>query len=135
MTMEKQKDKTAAIDWVKTMFKSMGEGDFDEFCNGCSEDVRLFPPDLRPHIGIIALKKLIQPWFEALNMSHEISEITVKTDSNTAYAFAQYVDTIIPKIGGEKLVTPNKAIYVLRRESDGTWKATDIIWNRNPPIE
>ena len=63
------------------------------------------------------------------------SEITVKTDSHTAYAFAQHTDTIIPKKGGEKQVTPNKAIYVLRREPDGYWKATDIIWNRNPPIE
>ena len=135
MSLEKQKDETAAIHWVKNMFRSMGEGDFVEFCNGCTEDVRLYPPDLSPHIGIEALKRLIQPWFEAFDMSHEISEIMVNTDSNTAYAFVQYVDTIIPKKGGEKQVTPNKTIYILRREPDGIWKATDIIWNRNPSVE
>ena len=135
MKVETQKDETAVIDWVKTMFKSMGEGDFEAFCNGCTDDVRLYPPDLSPLIGIEALKKLIGPWFETLNMSHVISEISVNVDLSTAYAFSQYVDTISPKKGGEKQVTPNKAIYILRRESDDFWKATDIIWNRNPPIE
>ena len=130
-----QKDEAAVVKWVKTMFKSMGEGDFEKFCNSCSDTIRVYPPNMKPHIGMESMKKLIQPWFETFNMSHEIPEITVKTDSNTAYAFAQYIDTITPKKGGEKQVTPNKAIYILRRESDNSWKASDIIWNRNPPTE
>jgi len=52
-----------------------------------------------------------------------------------AYAFAEYVDTITPKEGGEDTVTPNKAIYILRRGEDDIWKATDIMWNRNPREE
>ena len=135
MVPDRENDKVAVVDWVKDMFRSMGEGDFEKFCNGCSETIRLYPPNTKPHIGMASMKKLTQPWFETFNMSHVISEITVQTDSNTAYAFAQYVDTIIPKKGGEKQVTPNKAIYILRRESDNSWKASDIIWNRNPPTE
>ncbi len=81
------------------------------------------------------MKKLTKPWFENYNMSHEITEITAHVDQNLAYAFAEYVDTITPKEGGEDTVTPNKAIYILRRGEDDIWKATYIMWNRNPREE
>lgn len=135
MALNKEKDVIAVKNWVKKMFKTMGEGDFEAFCNTCSDSVRLYPPNMRPLIGIEAMKKLTKPWFETYNMSHKITEITAKTDFDTAYAFAQYIDTIIPIKGGDPIVTPNKAIYILRREHDNSWKATDIIWNRNPPVE
>ena len=127
------KDESAVKNWVKTMFKSMGEGDFEKFCKACTDDVILYPPNLHPFYGIEAMKKLTKPWFETYVMTHEITEIQVKTDSYTAYAFSQYIDTITPKKGGDAQVTQNKAIYVLRREPDGSWKATDIMWNRNLP--
>ena len=135
MPPDKLKDEAAVKKWVKTMFKSMGEGDFDKFCSSCTEEVTLYPPNMHPLYGIEAMKKLTKPWFETFDMSHIITEIQVKTDSNTAYAFSQYIDTIIPKKGGNAKITPNKATYILKRELDNSWKATHLIWNRSPPTE
>jgi ketosteroid isomerase-like protein len=132
MALNIEKDRVAVTNWVKKMFRSMGDGDFEAFCYNYTDEVRLYPPDTSPLIGIEAMKKLTKPWFEAYKMSHKIIEITAKTDLNTAYAFAQYIDTITPKKGGDPIITPNKAVYVLRREPDNSWKATEVIWNRNP---
>lgn len=135
MSSDKEKDKEAIKKWVESMFSYMHSNDLDNFLSLVAEDVILLPPNMQSIHGIEAVKDLIQPWFESLVMTHEIGEIEVKVDSSLAYVRIEYKDRYWPKEGGESTIMDNKALWILRRESDGTWKMIRNMWNRNPPTQ
>ena len=90
-------------------------------------------PDKCIYCGKEAKKELIQPWFETLDMSHEILETEIVTDNNIAYARIEYRDSFSSKEGGETILMHNKALWIFRREAEDTWKIIRNMWNRNPP--
>jgi uncharacterized protein (TIGR02246 family) len=132
MGSEKEKDEEAIKKWVESMFSYMHSNDLDNFLSLVAEDVILLPPNMHSIHGIEAVKKLVQPWFESLVMTHEIGETEIMVDSDLAYVRIEFKDRYWPKEGGETTVMDNKGLYILRRERDGAWKMTRNIWNRNP---
>jgi ketosteroid isomerase-like protein len=135
MSPDKEKDEAAIKEWVESMFFYMGSNDLESFTSLMAEDIIFLPPNMNTIYGLEATKKLIQPWFETLNMTHEISETEIMIDSNLAYVRIEYKDRNWPKGGGETTLMDNKGLWILRREIDNTWKMTRCMWNRNPPAE
>lgn len=132
MPPDKLKDEAAVRKWVDSQFASMGAGDFDKFTSLMADDIILLPPNMNTIYGLDAMKELVQPWFETLNMTHEVSEPEIVTDQNIAYVRVEYRDSYSPKEGGETTVMDNKALWILRRQPDNSWKMTRCMWNRNP---
>ena len=132
MGSDKEKDEAAIRKLVESMFSYMHSNDLDNYLSLIAEDIISLPPNMHSLHGIEAVKELLQPWFETLVMTHEIGETEINVDSDLAYVRIEYKDTYWPKEGGETTKMDNKALYILRREKDGTWKMTRNIWNRNP---
>jgi len=135
MKNDKEKDEAAIRKWVQTFFDCMDRNDFEQFIKLMADDIVLLPPEATALYGLDSVKQLTKPWFDALNMSHNINEVEVMTDHNLAYARLEYEDNFKPIEGGEITHMDNKALWVFRREPDNTWKAIRCIWNRNPNTE
>ena len=133
MTPDKTKDEAAVKALVDSFFSYMGSNDFDNFISLVADDIILLPPNTHSLYGKEAMKELIQPWFETLDMSHEILETEIVTDNNIAYARIEYRDSFSSKEGGETILMHNKALWIFRREAEDTWKIIRNMWNRNPP--
>lgn len=132
MNSDNKKDEEAIKKWVDSMFSYMASNDLDNFLSLVAEDVILLPPNMHSIHGIEAVKELLQPWFDNLIMTHEIGETEINVDSDLAYVRIEYKDTYWPKEGGETTKMDNKALWILKREKDDTWKMTRNMWNRNP---
>ena len=135
MRPDNQADEEAVKKWVEAFFAYMGSNDLDKFTSLMADDIVLLPPNMHSLHGIEAMKELIQPWFETLEMSHDIFETEIVTDDNLAYVRIEYRDYVTPLEGGDTKLTDNKGLWILRRETDDKWKATRIMWNRNPSSE
>jgi uncharacterized protein (TIGR02246 family) len=135
MSPDKEKDEAVVRKWVDSQFASMGAGDLDKFTSLMADDIILLPPNMKTIYGKEAMKELVQPWFETLNMTHEVSEPEIMTDHNIAYVRVEYRDSYSLKEGGETTLMDNKALWILRRESDDTWKMIRCMWNHNPISE
>jgi len=135
MSSDKEKDEAAVNSLVESMFSYMGSNDLDNFTSLMADDIILLPPNMSTIYGKEAMKELVRPWFETLNMTHEVSEPEIVTDHNIAYVRVEYRDSYSPKEGGETTLMDNKALWILRRETDGTWKMIRNMWNRNPLFE
>ena len=135
MAIDKTKDEAAVRKWVDSQFASMDVGDLDKFTSLMADDIVLLPPNMHSIYGKEAMKELVQPWFETLNMTHEVSEPEIITDQNIAYVRVEYRDSFSPKEGGEITLMDNKALWILRREPDNSWKMIRCMWNRNPPAD
>ena len=135
MVPDIEEDEAAIQQIVQSFFHYMSMNNLDSFISLMTEDVILLPPTMRALKGVASLKALLVPWFENLNMTHEIVETEIETDANLAYVRLEYKDTFLPKTGGKKVSMDNKALWVFKRQSDGAWKMTRCMWNRNTPVD
>ena len=90
---------------------------------------------MRPVKGIDAIKEFIGPGFEKFNLEHNKLYLEIKTDTSIAFASWASNDKATPKEGGKTIEKENKCIWLLRREPDDIWKATNCIWSPNQPPE
>ena len=51
-----------------------------------------------------------------------------------AWVRTSYTSRVTPVEGGEALEDVGKALVVLKRQSDGSWKASRYIWNSNSSL-
>lgn len=135
MSSDRETDEAAVQKMVDSLFHSMATNDLNSFLSIMSDDIIFMPPNMRLMQGKGPLKELIGSWFEKLTMTHEIIKTEIDIDTDLACAMVEYKDTFWLKTGGEKTLMDNKALYIFKRQSDGAWKMTHCIWNRNTPVD
>ena len=81
------------------------------------------------------LNEFLGLWFEKLIMTHEIIKTEIDIGRDLACAIVENKDTFWLKTGGERTLMDKKALYFFKRHSDGGWKMTRCIWNRNTPVD
>ena len=98
-----------------------------------SNDIVAMPPDESAVIGIDRLKA----WFEQMHKEYALtgrypeSKITIAGD----WAIERYTGefTMTPRKGGKPISEQFKGIHIYHRQSDGSWRITDDVWNGNSP--
>jgi len=126
-------DETAIRKWMQTYMDLVKNGEIEKWYNLWDEDVTLLPPNKPPIHGLSEWKKVVEPGFAQNNIRHEMTSLEVKTDSNLAYAVWTGFENNTPKKGGETMRNENKCMFILRRDSDGSWKGTHAIWSISHP--
>ena len=125
---------TEAIKAVINQFSSAhNSGNLDSILDTHSEDVIFMPPNDETIYGKDAARERFAPQFEhfVFKIVSSIDEVEVSGD--LSFVRYSYSLQITPKAEGEKMEYDGKVIFILKRESDGSWKITHYIGNSNAP--
>lgn len=131
-------DVEADVEAIKSLFAHnssvIASGDLDGWIAQFTEDAIFMPPNSVILKGKEAGREFARPWFEQLNIEFDISVDEIEVYGDWAFARWSYSGRNTPKAGGETIQENGKEIWILKRQSDGSWKCSHIIYNTdNPP--
>jgi ketosteroid isomerase-like protein len=108
-------------------------GNMDSLLTVYTSDVVFMPPNERAVIGQEAVKK----WGDAtlqqvsFNVRYTSSDVNVSGDWGIDHYAGVF--TVTPKAGGSPVVENIKGVHVMKRQSDGTWRIAQDVWNSDAP--
>ena len=107
---------------------AMNASDVDAILSLITADIVMMPPGAPPARGTDAVRALFEGMFSRMKL-HEVwtsEEIVVEGD--LAYDWSSYVTTVTPH-GGTSSEVRGQNLYVARRQTDGSWKYSRVMWN------
>ena len=103
--------------------------DVNTLLNIVTNDVIVMPPNEPALFG----KDAIRPWLENFYKQFTVQGTCTSSDIVVAgdWAFERLTFTLTttPVAGGEPVQEVAKGIHIYRRQSDGSWKIVQDIWN------
>jgi len=130
-------DVEADVEAIKAFFAHNAEvinsGDLDGWIAQFTEDAIFMPPNSVILKGKEAGREFARPWYEQLNMEFDLSVDEIEVHGNWAFARWSYVGRYTPKAGGETIQEKGKELWILKRQSDGSWKCSHFIYNTDEP--
>jgi uncharacterized protein (TIGR02246 family) len=81
--------------------------------------------------GTMAVKEYYQSIFNEYLADLESRYEEVEVSGNLAYGRGEAKVTLIPRNGGDTLISTAKYLNILKKQADGVWKTTHDIWNGN----
>ena len=131
-------DVEADIEAIKALLahnsSGINSGDLEGWINQFTEDAIFMPPNSAVLKGKEAVREFARPWYEHLDMEFDLTIDEIEVHGNWAFARWSYSGRYTPKAGGETIQDNGKEIWILKRQSDGSWKCSHIIWNSNDPL-
>jgi len=112
--------------------------DVDKLLELRSDDVVYLPPQHAPVIGKEALRKYltgVQEQFANTDIvGYDQTWQEVQVVGDFAYQWGLTQTRIKPAVGNETTHTSN-TLRILKRQPDGIWKITRVIWNESAPLK
>ena len=97
--------------------------DLEGFLALWTEDCIKSDPDLPPIRGKADLTRYFSHYFTNFDMDMAfVSNIQVEVDGDLAYAFGIVNYSSVPFSGGDTAIIDMKALGILKRQEDGSWK-------------
>ena len=128
----------ADIAAIKAMFVNnssvIASRDLDGWIAQFTEDAVFMPDNSVILMGKEAGREFAHPWFEQLNLEFDISVDEIEVLGNWAFARWSFTSEATPKAGGETVQRDGKEIWILKRQPDGSWKCSHIIYNYDSPL-
>jgi len=104
-------------------------GSADEFRSYFIDDLVMMGPNKPPVTGGDRVAALMREFHEAfaVQVQYNSQEIVVFGD----WAFDRGTEryTLTPKAGGASIQKSGNYLYIYRRQEDGSWKQSRVIWN------
>ena len=130
-------DVEADVAAIKALFTHnasvINSGDLDGWIAQFTEDAIFMPPNSVVLKGKEAGREFARPWYERSNIEFEISVDEIEVHGNWAFARWSFVGRYTPKVGGDTTQDNGKEIWILRRQPEGSWKCSHIIYNSDLP--
>jgi uncharacterized protein (TIGR02246 family) len=128
-------DVEADVQTIKALFANnssvINSGDLEGWVDQFTEDAIFMPPNSAGLRGKEAGREFARPWYEQLNMEFDLTVNEIEVHGDWAFARWSYSGRYTPKAGGETIQDFGKEIWILKRQSDSSWKCSHIIWNNN----
>ena len=104
-------------------------GSVDEFRSYFANDLVMMGPNEPPVIGADSVAALMRVFHDAftVQVEYKSQEIVVFGDWGFDRGTEHY--TVTPKAGGNPIQKSGNYLYVYRRQVDGSWKQSRVIWN------
>jgi uncharacterized protein (TIGR02246 family) len=103
--------------------------DLDGWVSQFTEDAVFMPQGSPVLKGRAAGREFARPWYEQFHMEFEVSVDEIEVHGDWAFARWSYVGRYTPKAGGATTEDVGKEIWILKRQSDGSWQCSHIIYN------
>ncbi|MHC4070614.1 MAG: kelch repeat-containing protein [Planctomycetota bacterium] len=124
----------AAIEELLDLYAvAMNTGDLELWLSLHTDDIVKMPPDAPASFGQEQLRANLEPLFD--NFTFEMATFPEETqvDGDLGYSWCNYTFLMTPKAGGEPIFTDGKALSILKRQPDGSWKLSHDCFNSNLP--
>ncbi|HET6203825.1 MAG TPA: nuclear transport factor 2 family protein [Planctomycetota bacterium] len=104
-------------------------GSVDQFRVHFADDLVMMAPDKPPVTGADSVAALMRVFHQAFTVQVEYSsqEIVVFGDWGFDRGTERY--TLTPKAGGAPIQKSGNYLYLYKRQEDGSWKQSRVIWN------
>ncbi len=124
-------DKQQMKEWLDAWVKGELSGDAATLGALCTEDVIFLPPDAE----IVRGKAAVQEFYETLFKAHKVTTLVPGVVGNfgvegLAYNVNHFTLAVEPP--NASFMPRGKAILVLEKGSDGSWKCCAACWNSSP---
>jgi uncharacterized protein (TIGR02246 family) len=134
---EKKKSDITALKEILNQFAiGVNTGDLDLWTSLWANDGVQMPPNLPSRIGKEQIREGMKPGFDQMILDITINSIEeVKVYGDLGVIRCTYTSKMTPKAGGETITTTpdGKALTLLERQSDGSWKIVYDCFNSNVP--
>jgi uncharacterized protein (TIGR02246 family) len=121
----------AAVDILRKAWRTAATAsDLDLYMSFFTSDAVLVPAGRLPIIGLSAIRDFVEAFFNSYRITSEqivTDEVVIAGD--WAFERGPYNATYTARSGHEPIRDIGYAMYVMRRQSDGSWKYARIICN------
>ena len=134
--MDEESDIAAIKETLNQYAAGVNTGDFDRWISLWADDGVQMPPDTSSRVGKEQIREGMKPAFDQMNLDitiHSIEEAKIYGDLGLTRC--TYTLKMTPKTGGETIVAmpDGKALTLVRRQPDGSWKIAYDSFNSNVP--
>ena len=129
-------DITAINEMLNQYAVACNTGDFDLWISLWADDGVQMPPDAPAVIGKEQIREAMKPTFDQMTLDIAITSIEdAKVYGDLGLIRCKYKLDVTPKAGGETIhaMRDGKALTLLERQSDGSWKVVYDCFNSNVP--
>lgn len=127
----------ADIEAIRTFFRqveaSINAGEFEVWFAKFTDDAVFMPPGA-PAVAKETQRAVSLEFFAGHDMQETFVLDEIEVAGDWAFARATYDFQATPKAGGATMAEQGKILWILARQSDGSWLSTRAIWNGNSPI-
>jgi uncharacterized protein (TIGR02246 family) len=128
--MTKQSKDIAAIKKLAKDWSSVwNSGDVKALLSLFTKAPVLMPQGLPPVIGKRAIGSLYKPLFVGYTIKGKGTVVEIEVSGDLGYFRSSYTLTAAPKTGGEQIKSKGKSMFIVKRQSDGSWKISRLIDN------
>ncbi len=118
---------------------AVSAGDFQRVLSFYTHDVVVMPPGQPSIRGKKAYTVWAEPYFDQFSTEETILFDEIRVAGGWAVATYAWTLSSTPKVGGPSNQSQGKAIGLLQRSADGSWKWSHVIWNMDhrlaPPFK
>ena len=126
-------DVAAINEMMDREIAAFAAGDVETIKAMFAADAILMPPGEPAITGLGGLEAWMKGFHEQFTVSAEFTSSDVIVSGNLAvYRYAAEL-TLTPKAGGDPVSDTSKGLVVLRRQTDGSWKIAQEVWNADEP--
>jgi uncharacterized protein (TIGR02246 family) len=111
----------------------LSSGDLDGWIKQFTEDAVFMPPDSPVVIGKAAGREFARPSYENFDAEYSITVNEIEVVGDWAFARWSFTSEVTPKSGGDTTKRSGKEIWILKRQPDGSWRCSHIIYNYDSP--
>lgn len=127
-------DKAAIRTALANVAAAHNAADAEAWASGTTDDLVLMPDGAPSVTGRAAILEWINDFYAAFRVSEMTSEaVEIEVVGDWAYSRDHFSATLTPVAGGEPMRMDGKEIVIWRRETDGAWRASRVIFNSNVP--
>ena len=124
-------DKQAITSVSKARAEAFNNGNADGIARHFTEDAILMAPGKPATVGKDAVRAYYQSIFDQFEPELDSHYKEIEVSGDLAYGQGVAEVKLVPKDGGELIVSTAKYLNILKRQPDGAWKTTHDIWNMN----
>ncbi len=113
--------------------EAIANGDTEKLVGFYTEDAVLMIPNAPSVVGRNMIRQQFSEALGKYNEKMEIRSEETQLAGDWAYDRGTLLTTVTPKSGGEPMKMEGKYVVILKKDTDGSWKLSRVIFNENAP--
>lgn len=127
-------DVQAILELEQSVFNAQIAGDFEAWLDLFAEDAIVMVPNRPALTSKEAIRQWNAPYFEQFHLHEASDDREVEVGGDWGYIRAHWIWTLTPRGGGPIVKDTGNSIWIVRKQSDGSWKIARGIYNSENPM-